>query len=154
MAATKRGEEALRTQPWAVSVKYDRRYSRLVVKLNKGTILTVPTAIVPELKGLKPDDLPKVSVLPPGFDLDWEHLDFKSVSPGCSPECTDAKTRSHRSVRSAVWQRQIVDPKWSELAGPRAADHTSNANGCQRPSLCEPSAPAFATRCPITSDQK
>ena len=77
VAATKRGEEELRTQPWAVSVKYDRRYSRLVVKLNKGTILTVPTSLVPELKGLKPDDLAKVSVLPPGFDLDWEHLDIQ-----------------------------------------------------------------------------
>lgn len=75
--ATRRGEEELRTQPWATSVRYDRRTSRLVVTLNKGTILSVPTALIPELKGLKPDDLAKVSVLGAGFNLDWEHLDIQ-----------------------------------------------------------------------------
>ncbi|TXT23252.1 MAG: hypothetical protein FD138_3310 [Planctomycetota bacterium] len=77
LEATKRGEEKRRTHPWAVAVKYDRRSSRLIVALNKGTILSVPTALVPELKGLKPNDLAKVTVLGPGYDLDWEHLDIQ-----------------------------------------------------------------------------
>ena len=36
--ATRLGEEELRTQPWAVSARYDRRTRRLVVQLNQGTI--------------------------------------------------------------------------------------------------------------------
>lgn len=77
LEATKRGEEKRRTHPWAMAVKYDRRSSRIVVTLNNGTILSVPTALVPELNGLKPDDLAKVAVLGPGYDLDWEHLDIQ-----------------------------------------------------------------------------
>jgi hypothetical protein len=75
--ATRLGEEEQRTKPWASAVRYDRRSSRLVVTLNKGTILSVPTALIPELKGLTSDDLAKVSVLGAGFDLDWEEPDVQ-----------------------------------------------------------------------------
>ena len=75
--ATRLGEEELRTQPWASTARYDRRTRRLVVKLNKGAILSVPVNLVPELKDLADKDLASVGVLPPGFYLDWEHLDIQ-----------------------------------------------------------------------------
>lgn len=75
--ATRRGEEDLRKRPWATSVKYDRRTRRLIVRLKNGIILNVPVKLVPELKGMKPDDLAKVSVLGAGFDLDWEQPDIQ-----------------------------------------------------------------------------
>ncbi len=75
--ATRRGEEQLRTQPWAVSVKYDRRTHRLVTQLNNGTILSIPVGLVPELSGLSEKGLANVAVLPPGFYLDWPQSDIQ-----------------------------------------------------------------------------
>lgn len=75
--ATRLGEEELRTQPWAASVRFDRRARRIVVTLNKGTILSVPVNLIPEVKQLTDDDLAKVAVLPPGFYLDWERQDVQ-----------------------------------------------------------------------------
>lgn len=75
--ATRLGEEELLTQPWAVSAKYDRRTQRLVVQFNKGTILSVPINLVPALNGLGDKDVASVSVLPPGFYLDWPDLDIQ-----------------------------------------------------------------------------
>ena len=75
--ATRLGEEELRTQPWAVSARYDRRTRRLVVQLNQGTILSVPIKLVPALNELADKDVSSVSVLPPGFHLDWPQLDIQ-----------------------------------------------------------------------------
>ena len=75
--ATRLGEEELRTQPWAVSARYDRRTHRLVVQLHQGTILSVPINLVPALNGLADKDVSSVSVLPPGFHLDWPQLDIQ-----------------------------------------------------------------------------
>ena len=75
--ATRRGEEQLRTQPWAASVKYDRRTRRLVTQLHNGTILSVPVNLVPTLSGVSDKDLDDVAVLPPGFYLDWPQLDIQ-----------------------------------------------------------------------------
>ncbi len=75
--ATQLGEEELRTQPWAASVRFDRRARRIVVTLNKGTILSVPANLIPEVEQLTDDDLAKVAVLPPGFYIDWEPQDIQ-----------------------------------------------------------------------------
>ena len=76
-SATLRAQEKLATQPWATSVRFDRRTRRIIVTLNKGTILNVPVTLMTPVKHLTDADLAKVAVLPPGFHLDWEHLDIQ-----------------------------------------------------------------------------
>ena len=75
--ATRLGEEELHTQPWAVSARYNRRTRRLIVTLNKGTILSIPINLVPALSVLADEDLIRVEILPPGFYLDWPQLDLQ-----------------------------------------------------------------------------
>lgn len=73
--ATKRGEEALKTEPRAKSAFYDRASKRIIVELLNGCTFMFPTNLAQGLRGAADDDLAEVEVMPFGFALHWEKLD-------------------------------------------------------------------------------
>ena len=66
---------ALRTAGYAVSARYDRRRSRIIVRLQTGVELTLPTQIVEGLAGASPEDLAEIQITPAGLGLHWPRLD-------------------------------------------------------------------------------
>jgi len=73
--ATKRGQEALRTQPRAKSAYYDAGSGRIVVELLNGCTFVFPAHLAQGLRGASGQDLAEVKVMPHGFALHWETLD-------------------------------------------------------------------------------
>ena len=73
--ATKRGEEAMKREPRACSVHYDRRRKRVVVELVNGCTFMFPPELAQGLVGASAEDLADVRVMGPGFALAWDKLD-------------------------------------------------------------------------------
>lgn len=73
--ATKRGQEALRTQPRAKSAYYDAASGRVVVELLNGCTFVFPAHLAQGLRDASSQDLAEVKVMPHGFALRWEKLD-------------------------------------------------------------------------------
>lgn len=72
--ATKRGEEALRTEPQAKSASYDRTSNRLVIEMKNGTTLIVPCTVMQGLRDADPELIAEVELMPRGAALHWERL--------------------------------------------------------------------------------
>ncbi|MFD1788572.1 DUF2442 domain-containing protein [Sphingomonas floccifaciens] len=66
----------------AVSARYDRRRSRVVVALNTGVELTFPTRIAEGLADASPDNLAEIEISPAGLGLHWPKLDADLYVPG------------------------------------------------------------------------
>lgn len=73
--ATKRGEEALRTEPQAKSAIYDRASNRLVIEMKNSTTLIVPCNVMQGLRDADPELIAEVELMPRGAALHWERLD-------------------------------------------------------------------------------
>lgn len=65
----------------AVSARYDRRRSRVVVALNTGVELTFPTQLAEGLAGASPDSLAEIEISPAGLGLHWPKLDADLYVP-------------------------------------------------------------------------
>ena len=66
----------------AVSARYDRRRSRVVVALNTGVELTFPTRIAEGLADASPESLADIEISPAGLGLHWPQLDADLYVPG------------------------------------------------------------------------
>lgn len=66
----------------AVSARYDRRRSRVVVALSTGVELTFPTRIAEGLADASPDNLAEIEISPAGLGLHWPKLDADLYVPG------------------------------------------------------------------------
>ncbi len=66
----------------AVSARYDRRRSRVVVALNTGVELTFPTQIAEGLADASPESLAEIEISPAGLGLHWPKLDADLYVPG------------------------------------------------------------------------
>lgn len=73
--ATERGKKWLAEAPKAKSVKYDRKTKRLVLNLENGATLIVPTENVQGLRGGSDGELAEVELLLENTTLHWEKLD-------------------------------------------------------------------------------
>ena len=73
--------EALRQTGHAVSARYDRRASRIVVRLNTGLELAFPPALAEGLANAAPDDLAEIEITPAGLGLHWPKLDADLYIP-------------------------------------------------------------------------
>lgn len=80
--AEKRMQERMRTQPRAVSARYDRRAARIVIELSNGLELGVPVNLAEGLAGAKPTELAEIEISPTGFGLHWPRLDVDCICPG------------------------------------------------------------------------
>jgi hypothetical protein len=65
----------------AVSARYDRRRSRIVVAINTGLELAFPTRLAEGLAGASPEDLADIEVSPAGLGLHWPRLDADLYVP-------------------------------------------------------------------------
>jgi hypothetical protein len=73
--------QALRHAGYAVSARYNRRASRIVVALNTGLQFTFPTTLAEGLASGAPDDLAVIEITPSGLGLHWPRLDADLYIP-------------------------------------------------------------------------
>lgn len=71
----------LRDAGHAVSARYDRRRSRVVVALNTGVELTFPARLAEGLADASPDSLADIEISPAGLGLHWPKLDADLYVP-------------------------------------------------------------------------
>lgn len=90
-AATRAGEEMLRTEPRAVRARYDRRLRRVVVSLSSGMDLTFAPRDVQGLETATPEQLAEVEILGVGYGLHWESLDADVYVPSLLKGVTGSK---------------------------------------------------------------
>ena len=66
---------------YAVAARYDRRASRIVVRLNSGLELAFPAGLAEGLADASPDDLAEIEISPAGLGLHWPKLDADLYIP-------------------------------------------------------------------------
>jgi len=71
----------LREAGHAVSARYDRRTSRVVVMLNTGVELAFPAKLAEGLAGATPESLGEIEISPAGLGLHWPLLDADVYIP-------------------------------------------------------------------------
>ncbi|MCO6186813.1 DUF2442 domain-containing protein [Rhizobium sp. L1K21] len=72
---------ALRENGFAVSARYDRRSSRVVVNLNTGVQIAFPSRLAEGLADASPEELAEIEVSPAGLGLHWPKLDADVYVP-------------------------------------------------------------------------
>ncbi len=72
---------SLRKEGYAVAARYDRRASRIVVRLNTGLELVFPPALAEGLADAAPADLAEIEITPAGLGLHWPRLDADLYIP-------------------------------------------------------------------------
>jgi len=72
---------ALRDSGHAVSARYDRRTSRIVVGLNTGVEIAFASRLAEGLAGASSDDLADIEISPTGLGLHWPRLDADLYVP-------------------------------------------------------------------------
>jgi len=73
--------QALRQAGHAVAARYDRKASRIVVRLNTGLELAFPPALAEGLADAAPADLAEIEISPAGLGLHWPKLDADLYIP-------------------------------------------------------------------------
>lgn len=81
LEAAEKRTAALREAGHAVSARYDRRRSRVVVALNTGVELAFPTRLAEGLADAPHDDLAEIEISPAGLGLHWPKLDADLYVP-------------------------------------------------------------------------
>lgn len=71
----------LREAGHAVSARYDRRTSRVIVTLNTGVQLAFPTKLAEGLANASPESLAEIEISPAGLGLHWPQLDADVYVP-------------------------------------------------------------------------
>jgi hypothetical protein len=75
--ATKRGKENLAGLPKARSARYDRRTGRLVIDLENGATMIVPTKLLQGLENANDKELAKFELVLDGSQIHWTELDVQ-----------------------------------------------------------------------------
>lgn len=73
--AVARGIEALRTQPRALSVRYDASTNLVFVELNTGYTIAFPPSRSQDLEKATPNDLAEVEIAGVGFGIYFPRID-------------------------------------------------------------------------------
>ena len=81
-AALGRGEYAHKTEPRAISVRFDRRTRDVVVKLRNGAIARIPARLLQGLDKATERQLAEVEMQQDGYGLRWPSLDIDLSVPG------------------------------------------------------------------------
>ena len=74
--------QAHRQAGYAVAARYDRRTSRVVVKLSTDVQISFPPRLAEGLADASPDDLATIEISPSGLGLHWPKLDADLYVPG------------------------------------------------------------------------
>lgn len=73
--------QQLRDAGHAVSARYDRRSSRIVINLNTGVQVAVPSRKIEGLAEASQDELGEIEISPSGLGLHWPKLDVDLYIP-------------------------------------------------------------------------
>lgn len=73
--ATKRGKEAMRNEPRAIAVRYDKEQRRIEIDLLSGAFFSFPIHLVESLSKASDEEISDVKVLGAGFGIEWTKLD-------------------------------------------------------------------------------
>ena len=71
----------LRNAGYAISARYDRRTSRVVVNLNTGVQLAFPPSLAEGLADASAESLAEIEISPAGLGLHWPKLDADVYVP-------------------------------------------------------------------------
>lgn len=82
LAQAEARSEKQRQAGHAVTARYDRRASRIVVGLNTGLELAFPPALAEGLAGAAPEELAEIEISPAGLGSHWPKLDADLYIPG------------------------------------------------------------------------
>lgn len=84
--ATRLGEKALREEPRAIAVRYDKKRKRVIIDFNTGATYIFPPRLAQGLSQATDEELADVKVLGHGFALEWtkldEHFSVKGLMAG------------------------------------------------------------------------
>ncbi len=75
-------EEDLAASAKAISARYDRRVSRIVITLDNGLELAFPPRLAQGLEDAPSAKLAKIEISPSGLGLHWPELDADLYVPG------------------------------------------------------------------------
>ena len=81
LEANRRGQEMLATIPHALSARYDRRISRVVVRLSTGLEISFSPRDAQGLEAATWEQLQQIEIDPPGFGLHFPALDADLYIP-------------------------------------------------------------------------
>ncbi|MDR0779602.1 MAG: DUF2442 domain-containing protein [Pseudomonadales bacterium] len=73
--------QTLREAGYAVTARYDRRSSRIVVSLNTGVQIAFPPHLAQGLGDASADELANIEISPTGLGLHWPRLDADVYVP-------------------------------------------------------------------------
>jgi len=82
----------LRSSGYAISARYDRRKSRIVVDLNTGVQFAFPTQMAEGLYDASPESLADIEISPAGLGLRWPQLDADVYIPAILQGIFGSKT--------------------------------------------------------------
>jgi len=80
--AERRGRQSARTEPRAISARYEASSGRVVVDLDNGCVFAFPARMAEGLEDASDSDLATVEILGAGYGLHWEALDTDLSIPG------------------------------------------------------------------------
>lgn len=74
-AATRRGEEAIKTEKQAHAVRYDQTTNRIILELKNNVTVILPCDLIQGLSDANPTEIAEVELGSRGASLHWEKLD-------------------------------------------------------------------------------
>ena len=80
-AQAEKRAQAHRQMGYAVAARYERRTSRVIVKLNTDVQISFPPRLAEGLTNASPDDLATIEISPSGLSLHWPKLDADLYVP-------------------------------------------------------------------------
>ncbi|WP_300576800.1 DUF2442 domain-containing protein [Phenylobacterium sp.] len=101
IAAETRLQDDLRGQPKAVSARYDRRVSRIVIGLDNGLELAFPPRLAEGLEAATPAELSEIEISPLGDGLHWPRIDVDLYVPGLLSGVFGSKAWMARTLGAA-----------------------------------------------------
>ena len=103
---------AVREAGHAVSARYDRRRSRVVVALNTGVELAFPTRLAEGLADASPDNLADIEISPAGLGLHWPRLDADLYVPALLQGVFGSKSWMARQLGARSEERRVGKECW------------------------------------------
>jgi hypothetical protein len=98
----------VREAGYAVSARYDRRRSRIVVALSTGVELAFPTRLAEGLSGASPEHLADIEISPAGLGLRWPRLDADLYVPALLHGVFGSKSWMARQLGAAGGRARSV----------------------------------------------
>jgi len=99
----------------AVSARYDRRRSRVVIALSTGVELAFPTRLAEGLAGASPENLADIEISPAGLGLHWPRLDADLYVPALLQGVFGSKSWMARQLGAEGGRARTVAKVWDTI---------------------------------------